>query len=68
LGASWSPSRAKDAWVAWNDFMSGKAALPPASTSSCATGLERKVALQRKLRVQGTPAILFPDNSKIPGY
>jgi len=59
---------AKDQSAAWTGFMSGKAPLPAAPTGHCDTPLERNTALQGKLRITGTPAILFPDNTKTPGY
>lgn len=59
---------AKDQSSAWTGFMSGKASLPAAPTGHCDTPLERNTALQGKLRISGTPAILFPDNTKTPGY
>jgi thiol:disulfide interchange protein DsbC len=59
---------AKNQSAAWTGFMSGKAPLPAAPTGQCDTPLERNTALQGKLRITGTPAILFPDNTKTPGY
>lgn len=59
---------AKDQSSAWTGFMGGKAPLPAAPTGHCDTPLERNTALQGKLRISGTPAILFPDNTKTPGY
>lgn len=59
---------AKDQSAAWTGFMTGKTPLPAAPTGQCATPLERNTALQGKLRITGTPAILFPDNTKTPGY
>ena len=48
--------------------MTGKAPLPAAPAGRCDTPFERNTALQEKLRITGTPAVLFPDNSKTPGY
>jgi thiol:disulfide interchange protein DsbC len=59
---------ASDPSKAWNDFMSGAAALPSQPNTQCATPFARNESLQRKLRVTGTPTILFRDNSKEPGY
>lgn len=59
---------AKDQSAAWTGFMTGKVPLPAAPTGQCDTPLERNTALQGKLRITGTPAILFPDNTKTPGY
>lgn len=57
---------AKDQSAAWTGFMTGKATSPPGG--NCETPLERNIALQGKLRINGTPAILFIDNTKTPGY
>jgi thiol:disulfide interchange protein DsbC len=59
---------AKDQSAAWTGFMTGKAPLPAAPAGRCETPFERNTALQEKLRITGTPAVLFPDNSKTPGY
>lgn len=59
---------AKDQSAAWTGFMTGRATLPAAPAGHCATPFERNTALQGKLRITGTPAILFPDNTKTPGY
>lgn len=53
---------------AWTGFMTGKAPLPASPTGQCDTPFKRNTALQGKLRITGTPAILFPDNTKTPGY
>lgn len=59
---------AKDQSAAWTGFMTGKAPLPGAPAGRCDTPFERNSSLQAKLRITGTPAILFPDNTKSPGY
>jgi thiol:disulfide interchange protein DsbC len=57
---------APDRNKAWDDWMvSGKAA--PTAAANCATPNDKIVALGRKLRIQGTPAIFFADGSRIPG-
>lgn len=48
--------------------MSGKVQLPATLAPHFETPIERNKALQAKLRITGTPAILFPDNTKTPGY
>jgi thiol:disulfide interchange protein DsbC len=58
---------AKDQSSTWTGFMTGKATLPTAP-DNCETPIERNTALYRKLRLRGTPAVLFTDNSKTPGY
>jgi thiol:disulfide interchange protein DsbC len=59
---------AKDQSVAWTGFMSGTASLPAAPTTACDTPLERNTAMQLKLRINGTPALLFADDTKTAGY
>jgi len=74
-----SPNRAK----AWRDYVSKgvmpksasssvlssalSTALPIASSSSCSTPIERNLALGQSMQIQGTPSIIFPDGSIIPG-
>ena len=67
-----STVKSKNIWCsadknkAWDDWMiNGKAA--PAAAANCATPNEKILALGRKLRVNGTPAIFFADGSRIPG-
>lgn len=57
----------KDAQQTWRDWMvDGKA--PPRSMGQCDTGaLQRNAALGRKYKVQGTPAIVFVDGTRVPG-
>lgn len=57
-----APDRSK----AWTDYMlNGK--LPQANKCDTA-GLDKSMALARKLRVNGTPAIFLADGTRIPGY
>lgn len=57
---------APDRNKAWEDWMvSGKAA--PQAAAACETPNDKIVALGRKLKIQGTPAIFFADGSRIPG-
>ncbi|HEX8988678.1 MAG TPA: DsbC family protein [Rhodocyclaceae bacterium] len=56
---------ASDRAKAWNDWMlSGTE--PPAG--KCDTPIDQVMALGRRLGVRGTPTILFPDGSRLPGY
>jgi thiol:disulfide interchange protein DsbC len=56
-----APDRAK----AWNDLMiDGK---QPAS-ANCNHPTERVGALGRKLNIRGTPAMIFADGTRIPGF
>lgn len=59
---------AKDPSAAWTGFMSGTSPLPAAPTTACDTPLKRNTAMQLKLRINGTPALLFDDDTKTPGY
>lgn len=57
-----SPERAK----AWDDWMlSGK--VPAAAPANCTDPNEKVFALGQKLKVTGTPTVIFPDGSRIPG-
>lgn len=49
----------------WHDFMASGKALP--AKTDCATPIDRNLALARKLRVMGTPTILFQSGGRIPG-
>jgi thiol:disulfide interchange protein DsbC len=68
-----SPEKAKAIWcakdntTAWRSWMlDGKA--PPRVMGACdASAIERNLALSRKVRVTGTPAIVFEDGSRTPG-
>jgi thiol:disulfide interchange protein DsbC len=68
-----SPEKARAIWCAkdntsaWRNWMlDGKA--PPRLMGACeASALERNLALARKHRVNGTPAIVFEDGTRVPG-
>ena len=57
---------AKDNTRAWRDWML-EAKAPPHSTGSCETPMARNLALSRKHKVNGTPAIVFEDGTRVPG-
>lgn len=66
-----SAEKSKNIWCAadrakaWNDLMiDGK---QPAS-ANCNHPTDKVVALGRKLNVRGTPAMIFADGSRTPGY
>lgn len=59
---------AKDPSAAWTGFMSSTSPLPATPTTSCNTPFQRNSVLLRKLRISGTPVLLFADNTKTPGY
>jgi thiol:disulfide interchange protein DsbC len=67
-----SPEKATNIWCskdstrAWRDWMlDGKA--PVKSLGNCETPMARNLALSRKHKVNGTPAIVFEDGTRIPG-
>lgn len=66
-----STEKSKNIWCAsdrakaWNDLMiDGK---QPAS-ANCNHPTEKVTALGRKLNIKGTPAMIFADGSRVPGY
>jgi len=68
-----SPEKSRDIWCAkdntkaWRDWMLSGAA-PVRNMGACDTGaLQRNVALGKKHRVNGTPALVFEDGKRIPG-
>lgn len=68
-----SPDKSRDIWcakdngVVWRDWMI-KGATPARSMGQCDTAaLQRNVALGKKIRVNGTPALVFEDGKRVPG-
>ena len=68
-----SPEKARNIWcakdsaTAWRDWMI-RATAPARSMGECDTGaLQRNVALAKKHRVNGTPAVVFEDGKRVPG-
>jgi thiol:disulfide interchange protein DsbC len=57
---------APDREVAWRRAMQNSPL--DAITTACETPSARMLDMARKLRVSGTPAILFMDGTRIPGY
>jgi len=57
---------AKNPTTAWRDWMVDGLA-PPAAPKACDAPVERNVALGRKYRINGTPAIVFEDGLRVPG-
>ncbi|OYU42658.1 MAG: thiol:disulfide interchange protein, partial [Burkholderiales bacterium PBB4] len=54
----------KDRSKAWRDYLLlGKKPTSPA----CATPIERNLALGDRMKVQGTPALIFEDGTVVPG-
>lgn len=56
----------KDRAKAWQDLMlNGKV---PSGKDNCKNPIEENLALGAKLRIDGTPAMIFPNGKRIPGY
>jgi thiol:disulfide interchange protein DsbC len=58
-----APDRAQ----AWLNYM-GPGTAPAPAPASCQNPIERNLALYKKLRANGTPAMLFTDNKRISGF
>lgn len=62
--AIWCAKDGANTWLAW--MLRGEA--PPKAPAACDdAAIERNLALSRKIRVNGTPAILLEDGNRIPG-
>lgn len=60
----WCAKDNANAWLSW--MLKGEQ--PPKAAVGCDDGvIERNLALSRKIHVNGTPAILLEDGSRIPG-
>ncbi|MEO8057376.1 MAG: DsbC family protein [Burkholderiales bacterium] len=58
---------AKDSTAVWREWMVN-GALPPRNIAQCDTGaLQRNLAMGKKYRVNGTPALVFEDGKRVPG-
>jgi thiol:disulfide interchange protein DsbC len=57
---------AKDRALAWDQYMVGGKAPPPAA-DDCNNPLEQNVALGRTLGINGTPTLIFTDGSRAAG-
>ncbi len=58
---------AKDSTTAWRTWMIDGTALPRPEGKCDASAIDRNLALSQKIRVTGTPAILFEDGTRAPG-
>ena len=59
----WCAKDPAKAWLGW--MLDGK--VPLRNMGACATPIERNLELSRKYRINGTPAIVFVDGTRIPG-
>jgi len=73
LGAD-SSAKSRDIWCAkepakvWRDWMLGEKLPPSTGEAKCDSGaIARNIELGRKHRVQGTPAAVFTDGTRLPG-
>lgn len=68
-----SPDKARAAWcakdstAAWRDWMVSGVTLPRPDAKCDGSVIERNLELSRKLKVNGTPAIVFEDGTRAPG-
>jgi thiol:disulfide interchange protein DsbC len=67
-----SINKARDVWCApdrnkaWDDWMlNGKPA--PTAPANCSTPHEKVLELGKRMKITGTPTIIFADGSRIPG-
>jgi len=58
---------AKDKVRAWTDLMVADKPVPAAAAGCDSSALARNVEFGRKLRITGTPTLVFADGSRIPG-
>jgi thiol:disulfide interchange protein DsbC len=59
---------AKDKAKAWQDYMVRDAALPSVPAPGCDTAaINRNVDFGKKYKITGTPTLIFPDGSRVPG-
>jgi thiol:disulfide interchange protein DsbC len=56
----------KDRAKAWQDLMLKN--ILPTGKSDCDNPIDENLALGSKLRIDGTPALIFSNGKRIPGY
>lgn len=67
-----SPQKSENIWCAkdqvktWLSWMLNNKT-PPKNMAACSTPIERNLAFAQKYRINGTPAIIFADGTRIPG-
>lgn len=59
----WCSKEPAKAWLGW--MLEGKQ--PTKTMGACETPLQRNLALSQKHRINGTPALVFTDNTRVPG-
>jgi thiol:disulfide interchange protein DsbC len=59
----WCSKDQAKTWLSW--MLEGK--VPPRHMGQCVTPIERNLEFSRKYRINGTPAIIFSDGTRIPG-
>jgi thiol:disulfide interchange protein DsbC len=59
----WCSKDQAKTWLSW--MLEGKT--PPRHMGACASPVERNMEFARKYRINGTPAIIFTDGTRIPG-
>lgn len=59
----WCSKDPTKAWLGW--MLEGKR--PEKSAATCENPLERNLAVAQKHRINGTPALIFTDNTRVPG-
>lgn len=57
----------KDRAQAWRDMMLNNR-LPEGAKSDCDNPVDKNLALGQRLRIDGTPALIFADGRRVPGY
>lgn len=67
-----SPQKSRDIWCSkepsktWLGWML-RSEQPPRSMGNCETPFERNLAMGKKYRINGTPALVFADGTRFPG-
>lgn len=56
----------KDRVAAWNDYMHNNKL--PAGKADCDNPVDENLVLGQKLRIDGTPALIFANGKRVPGY
>jgi len=56
----------KDRAQAWQDLMLKN--VLPSGKADCDNPIDENLALGAKLRIDGTPALIFPNGKRVPGY